>query len=457
MLNKTKNTLNRKLRPNVQPSKGISFPDYSDITLDNGANLLVIHNEKIPAVTVRFVFKDAGSYFDESKFGLASVTSEMLTRGTLTRTLAQIAEEIDFLGGTLASGCDFDGSFVTLSALKKHLDKALEVFFDVIHAPKFSDDELHKVTEQRIASLIQAKDDADYLCGVLFNKLVYSPLPYANQMDGTEESLPAITIADLKSFYDAYYSTSNLIIAFVGDITYDEALEIVNQNLSLKYPGAADKNVSSENIGQYKPGQIYISEKENATQSNLKVGHIGIKRNNPDFIAVTVMNTILGGYYGARINRSLREVHGYTYGARCSFSSKLYGGDYCVETDVGNEFTAHSIHLIKDELEKIVNEKVPTEELKNVQNYISGTFPLQLETANNVASRIIGLKLYGLPKNYYDDYIAKINSLTSTDILKTAQKYIHPDNLCVAISGNYDAIRKSLKEFNPESEPGIIL
>lgn len=457
-MNEQKNILNRTIQPSVEPSKGISFPAYADISLDNGANLLVIENKKNPVVTIRFVFKDAGSYFDGNKFGLASVTSEMLTRGTLNRSATQIAEEIDFLGGTLSSGCDFDGSFVTLSVLKKHLDKALEVFFDVIHAPKFADEELHKVSEQRIASLIQAKDDADYLCGVLFNKLVYSPLPYANQMDGTEESLPSITSDDLKKFYDEYYNTSNLIIAFVGDITPDEALEITNKNLSIKkVSGTVHKNILSENIGQYKPGEIYIAEKEKASQSNLKVGHIGIKRNNPDFIAVTVMNTILGGYYGARINRSLREVHGYTYGARCSFSSKQHCGDYCIETDVGNEFTGHSIQLIKDELKRIVSENITREELKNVQNYISGSFPLQLETANNVASRIIGLKLYGLPKNYYDDYIAKINSLTPTDILNTAQKYIHPDNLCVAISGNSDAIRKSLREFNPESEPRILL
>jgi predicted Zn-dependent peptidase len=204
---------------------------------------------------------------------------------------------------------------------------------------------------------------------------------------------------------------------------------------------------SIQNPEMNKGNEVFIVNKPGAVQSSLKIGHLGIARNNPDFIKVTVMNTILGGYFGSRINYNLREKHGFTYGARSNFNPRKLGGDFSVDTDVRNDVTDTSVSLIIEELKRVITEEITDEELETVKNYMTGVFPLQLETANSVASRVINLKLYDLPKNYYNTYISMISSLTRNDILEAAKKYIHPDNLSIVISGDAGAIKDKLTRF----------
>lgn len=447
--------LDRTKPPEPGPPKDVEFPDYFDTTLPNGINLLVIENYKIPVVSVRLVFKNAGSYFDGDKYGVASLTGELLTKGTKNRSATQIAEEIDFLGGSISAGSDWDGSYVSLSVLKKHLDKAIDVLHDVVLNPVFDTEELNRVREQRISSIMQGKDDPGTLSDRMFNKVVFENTPYAYPSEGTEESVRKINRDDLVRFYDAHYSPSNLILAFVGAVSREEALSIVNEKF-----GSWGKKVSSgpeslivtgknDNVKHFDAHKIYIVDKPDAVQSNLRIGHVGIERNNPDFIAVSVMNTLLGGYFGSRINLNLREKHGFTYGARSSFNARILPGDFSVDTDVRNEVTDTSVKIIIEELKRIISEEVTDEELQTVKNYLTGIFPLQLETANAVATRVINLKLYYLPRNYYSTYISNINKLTKKDILNSAKKYINPDNLYIVISGNSKAIKEKMEHLEP--------
>ena len=442
--------LDRTKPPKAGPPKDIEFPEYFDTTLQNGINLLVIENYKIPAVSVRLVFKNAGSYYDTDKYGSASLTSELLTKGTKTRSATQIAEEIDFLGASLSTGSDWDGSYVSLSVLKKFFSTAVDVLADAVINPVFDEEEISRVKEQRIASILQGKDDPGILSDRMFNKVVFENSPYSYPHEGTEESIKNITQKDLIDFYSGHYNPSNLILAFVGAISPEEALKIVNekfggwQNNGSDNSGFTEQDNNSNNK-TFSDDFIYIVDKPGAVQSNLRIGHIGIARNNPDFVAVTIMNTILGGYFGSRINLNLREKHGFTYGARCGFNARIQPGDFSIDTDVRNDVTDTSIKLIIDDLRKIISEEVADEELQTVKNYMTGLFPLQLETANAVASRVINLKLYNLPKNFYSTYISNINKLTKEDIFNAAKKYIHPENLYIVVSGNAKEIKDRLK------------
>lgn len=450
MTNNTKaqnEMLNRTNPPKPGPPKDVQFPDYFDTTLPNGINVLVIENNKIPAVSIRMVFKDAGSFNDGDKYGLASLTAEMLTKGTRNRSATDIAEEIDFIGGNLNAGSNWDGSYISLSVLKKHLYTGIEILSDVAQSPVFADDELARVKEQRLSSILQGKDDAGNLSDKKFNKIVYGNAPYSNPAEGTELTVKNITDLDLKNFYKKNYYAGNLIIAFVGNITKEEALDITEK----KFSNLPLNGTNTMNSFEYQPieekNKVYVVNKPGAVQSNLRIGHIGISRNNPDYIAVTIMNTILGGYFGSRINYNLREKHGYTYGARSSFSPNLLSGDFSVDTDVRNDVTDSSITLILEDLKNITVDEVTNEELETVKNYMTGVFPLQLETANAVASRVINLKLYNLPKDYYSKYISSINNLNKQDILNAAKKYIHPEDITIVVSGDAGAIKDKLAKF----------
>ncbi len=446
-INAQDDVLDRTRPPKPGPPKDVQFPDYFDTTLPNGINVLVIENNKIPAVSVRMVFKDAGSFYDGEKYGLASLTAEMLTKGTSKRSATEIAEEIDFVGGSINAGSDWDGSYISLSVLKKHLNTGIDILSDVAQDPVFADDELARVKEQRLSSILQGKDDAGHLSDKKFNKVVYGELPYSNPAEGTETTVKDIRREDLVDFYKMNYYSGNLIIAFVGNITKEEALKITEEKFS-NLPKDGINRVNSfkySETGGIK--NVYVINKPGAVQSNLRVGHLGIPRNNPDYIAVTIMNTILGGYFGSRINYNLREKHGFTYGARSYFNPHLYSGDFSVDTDVRNEVTDTSITLILGELNRMISEEVTDEELETVKNYMTGVFPLQLETANAVASRVINLKLYNLPKDYYSKYISAINALTKQDILDAAKKYIHPENITIVVSGDAGAVKDKLARF----------
>jgi zinc protease len=444
--------LDRTKPPKSKPPKDIEFPDYYDTTLPNSINLLVIENYKVPSVSVRLVFKNAGSFQDSTDLGIASITSDLLTKGTKTRSAIQIADEVDFYGASLSSGADWDGSYITLSTLKKHLNKVIDVLVDVVLNPAFNEDEIKRLKEQRISSIIQGKDEASVLSDKLFNKVVFGNFPYSQPSEGTEESIKKLTRNQIQEFYNKHYCSNNLLLAFVGAISKEEALEIVNSKFR-SWSKNCNENLLRDIVisSEYKPNRVYIVDKQDAVQSNLRIGHIGISRNNTSFLPVTVMNTILGGYFGSRINFNLREKHGFTYGARSSFSSRIYPGDFSVDTDVRNDVTDSSITLILEELNKIINEEVTDEELQMVKNYLTGTFPLQLETANAIATRVINLKLYGLPKNYYSTYISNINKLTKADILNAAKNYIHPDKIYIVLSGNSKAIKDKMKKFGEVS------
>ena len=447
----TENTeiLDRSVPPKSGKPKDINFPEFFETVSENGITILVIEDKRLPLITSRFVFK-SGSFLDyfsgENKSGLVSLTSELLTKGTTLRSATDIAEEVDYLGATISSGCDYDATYVSSYSLKKYFDNVFEIITDVILNPKFDEEEINRLRDQRLNSLLSMIDDGDYLSDKIFKKNIYGNTPYSLPVEGTHRSLQNITREDIISVYENIFRPENLIIALVGDITPDEAVKKINEKFSgwKNTPAPELKVVLPEAARSTK---VYLTDKKGAVQSSIKAGNLGITRDNPDFISVNVMNTMLGGYFTSRINKNLREDNGYTYGARSSFSSNKYSGDFSVVTEVKNDITSDTIREIMKEIVKMREEFVSDEELQNVKNYISGSFPMQLETPNAIASKVINLKLYNLENDYYNTYIRKVNELTKEDIKNAAEKYLHPAGMTISIAGNVGEIKQSMKEF----------
>ncbi len=276
--------------------------------------------------------------------------------------------------------------------------------------------------------------------------MLYGSSPYAADEEGTMNSVASISREEITEYYKNFYVPSNLVIALVGNISVSSAEKLIFEKFGnlkaeiipeIKFPELIDA----------KPPKIYLTEKKGAVQSNIHAGHTGISRNSKDFIAITVMNTILGGSFTSRINKNLREKNGYTYGARSSFNWKKYQGDFSVETDVRNDITSNAVNEIIKELVNISEANVTQEELQTAQNYITGNFPMQLETPTAVASKLLNLELYGVDKDFYNKYISEINSLTTDEIKITAKKYLHPDSLTISVAGNTAEVSESMKQF----------
>ncbi|MBK8550596.1 MAG: insulinase family protein [Ignavibacteria bacterium] len=442
-------TLDRSVPPGSGKPRDVNFPKFFETRSDNGITVLVIEDKRLPLITSRFVFK-SGSYMDyfagENKYGLASMTSELLTKGTSGRSATKIAEETDFLGATISSGCDYDATYVSSYSLKKYFDNIFEIVTDVILDPKFEEEEISRLREQRLNSLLSMTDDGDYLSEKVFKKSVYENNPYAFPVEGNKASIKNLNREDITEFYRRIFNPENLIVAFVGDITPEEAMNKINEKFSgwKNNPELETKPLIPAHKEKTK---VYLTEKKGAVQSSIKTGHIGISRGNPDFIPVNVMNTMLGGYFTSRINKNLREVNGYTYGARSVFYSNKFSGDFSVMTEVKNNITADTVKEILKEINDIRNDLVSEDELQNVKNYISGSFPLQLETPNAIASKVINLKLYDLEEDYYNTYIQRVNRLSMGEIRDAAVKYLHPEKLVISIAGNVKEIEDDMKVF----------
>lgn len=440
--------LDRSIPPVPGKPKDINFPGFFETVLPSGITVLVIEDRRLPLVTARFVFR-AGAYFENEivpgKPGVASIASEMLSRGTLERNAIEIAEQTDFLGATLSTGADHDACYVSCYSLSKHFDEVFSIASDVILNPVFAEDELHRTKEQRVNSLLTLVDDGEYLASRAYRESVYGSNPYSFPVDGTIESVNDITTADVRKFYHSAFAPSNIIAAFVGDISPEEALKKLEHSFS----GWSARPVQFAQPKQppMNRSRIVLSAKTGAVQSSLRIGHVSIARDNPDFIPVSIMNTILGGYFTSRINRNLREVHGYTYSARSALNSHRFGGDISVLTEVKNEITANTVREILKEIRLLRDTATSDEELQNVKNYISGNFPLQLETPNAVATKAINLKLFGLENDYYNKYIQKVNELTASQLKEVAEKYLHPDCLVYSVSGNVEEIKGPMSEF----------
>ncbi|MCS7229443.1 MAG: pitrilysin family protein [Candidatus Kryptonium sp.] len=439
--------IDRTKPPKPGPESKVKFPSYFEKTLPNGLKVIVVENHEQPIVYISFVVK-SGSTYDENLPGLASITAELLTKGTKTRTATQIAEEIDFVGGTLNSAASWDATNVNVLVLKKYLNVGIDILQDVVLNPTFPDEELERVKTQRLASIKQSKAEAGYLAGVRFAKELFAGHPYGNESGGNEESIQKIKRDEIVKFYQKHFIPNNSFIIFAGDITPAEAVPLVEKYFGAwkKGPNPHKKFKDVKNISQTR---VVIVDKPGAVQSAIRVGHLGIDRKNKDYVKVFTLNTLLGGYFNSRINMNLRETRGYTYGASSSFDARFYPGPFVVSTDVRNEVTDSSIVEIIKELKRLIDEPVPEDELKMAKDYIVGSFPLQIETPAQVAARIMTIEIYGLPKDFYDRFREEVKKITAKDIQETARKYLHPDKLLIVVSGNSSQIKSKLDKFGP--------
>jgi zinc protease len=435
------------LPPQPKPAKKISFPRYVTADLTNGLRVLIIEHHEPPIVSLRFLVK-SGSAQDGDLPGLASLTGELLTKGTTTRSALQVAEAIDYVGGQLASGSDWDATYVSATVLTKHLDVGFSLLADVVLDPIFSEEEIERERQQRLTTLIRRKDDAGYLAEAELNSAIFDGHQYGKPQIGTERSVKALTRADFVEFHNTYFIPGNTILAVVGDISPGEVMGRIQKLFGgwQRQPELADSIRQAKDLEKV---SVRVVDKPAAVQSAIRIGHVGIARKSDDFIPIVVLNTLLGGYFNSRININLREGKGYTYGAQTTFDVRKLRGPFVASADVRNAVTDSAISESLYELQRIREEPVTPEELAMVKEFLIGSFPLQIETPNQIASKVIDLELYDLPRDFYDTFNDHVEMVTAQDLLHVAQKYLHPDQVAIVVSGDSKEIAPKLQKFGP--------
>ncbi len=441
--------IDRKIMPIGKVPRDIRFPAFKKHELHNGIKVYFVNDKSYPVVTIRFLFK-IGSYNDffsgNNKFGVATLTAEMLNKGTKYKKALDIAERIDYSGAMLSSGAGYDASYLMMSCLNKNIDSMFDLMDEMVFEHTFPEDEFKSKKEQLINMLISLQDDGSYLAERVFKTVLYRNTPYHYDPDGFIESINNINTKDLVDFVHNYYTAKNLIIAVVGDFNEDKVLNRIED----KYSNIRNETKHDEfefiNNNKHEV-KVYLIEKDDASQTSLHIGHKGIKRNNADYTNVSFLNNLIGGSFTSRINKNLREKNGLTYGARTSFNSKMYSGDFSIETEINIDKTKFAVEEIIKELNDIKNNYVSKVELEETKNYITGNYPLQLETSNGVSGKLLSMELYDLDKEYYNTYLKNINSITKKDVLTAAKKYLMPDDLKIVAAGNVSRLKEQLNKF----------
>jgi zinc protease len=441
----TKQPVDRSVPPAPGRAKDVHFPEYFEHTLPNGLKVIVYEQKKLPTVSFHIV-AHGGSVCDGATPGLASMAAELLTKGTPSRNATTIVEEVEYYGASLGSGAGWDSCSAGVSLLGRHLTPVVEVLADVVRHAAFPEEEVERLKNQRLASLMQRKANPASLAYDHFCAAVYGSHPYAFPSDGVEESVAAMERDALAAFHRARFSPEHSFIVAVGDVSPEQTLEVAQRFFGdwlscgepLPEPPPLQTPVSS---------RVLIVDRPGAVQSSIIAGHAGIARNNPDFIRVSLMNTIFGGYFGSRLNMNLREDKGYTYGAHSRFDARMQAGPFSASAEVRNEVTEAAVEEIRKEIIRLCEDSVPEQELTAVKNYITGNFPIQIETPAQVAQRIITIELYGLEKTYYNSYNSKVLAVTAEEIRQAARTYLQPDRLIIVAAGKASDLHASLTRF----------
>ena len=421
-----------------------SFAEYiaEREVLPNG--LVLMHSEKktLPVVNIVIAIK-AGSVLEPpEKAGLANLTADLLNEGTITRSSRDISDKIEFVGGSLSTSGGLDYITVTLSVLKKDLELGFDLLSDIILNPAFSQEEVMRREKITKGNIMQMKDEPGVVASKAFQKAVYGEHPYGRPDEGTEETIDNITRQDIVDFHRSYYLPDNAIMAVVGDVNKKELDSLMDKY----FKNWQMKEVKTRTLPELKnmdaPKVIRINK--NITQANVMLGHLGISRNNPDYYAVSVMNYILGGGgFASRLMENIRENKGLSYDVHSYFSGNKYAGSFQAVLQTKNQTANEAIAEILKEMKRMRTEPVTDKELADAKSYMTGSFPLRLDSNSKIAGLLTAIEFYGLGLDYVDKYKKIINAVSKDDILRVAKKYLDPENYVLVVVGDLE--KMSLK------------
>jgi zinc protease len=443
----TKGAVIKGKAPVNQKLLKVNLPKAQEATLANGLRVVVLENHKVPTFNMQMVVL-SGGLADKSDYrGLASFTAGLLRDGTAKRSSKDIAEQVDALGGTLASATGLSSltSTVSTSGLIENLDQTLDIFADVVRNPIFPTIEVEKYKARTQAQLQFQRSNPQFLAQEQFNKAIYGDHP-ASLVSPPVNSIKKLTSKDLVDFHSTYYRPNNAILAIVGDTTLKEVLPKIEKAFgdwqkadvpAMTIPAAPSQAAS----------RIFLIDRPGSVQTVLQLGNLGIERTNPDYFSLLLADRVLGGGPAARLFLNLREDKGYTYGAYSNFSGSKFRGIWMSSSEVRTDVTEGAMKEFMYELKRLRDEKVSTEELENAKRAIVGNFALSLEQPQSLLQNIILQKIYDLPADYWDTYPQRVAAITPDDIQRVAQKYIDLGHLQIVAVGDASKARDVLAKY----------
>ncbi|MBI4545415.1 MAG: insulinase family protein [Gemmatimonadetes bacterium] len=427
--------------PAPLPPKPVSFPAYHERTLSNGASVILVENHEQPVVSINLRIR-SGSVSDRTdKAGVAAFAADLLDKGTRKRNARQIAESIDFVGGSLDASAGADWSSVGATVLSEFLDTALVLLSDVVLNPTFPADELETERKRTLSALQVELSQPGSLAQRRFLQEVYGRHPYGRLP--TPETVNSVQRDDLQGFHRLHYRPENALFVVAGDVNPEDMVARLEKHFGNWSAAPVPRPVVLA-APQRQQREVYLIHKPGSVQAVIRVGHLAAPATHPDWVTLDVALQILGGGSTGWLYKVLRETKGYTYGAYASGIRRPGPGIFLATAEVRNEVTDSAMTELFNLLRRIRDEPVPEADLKLAKDFLTGKFPRDIETPQQVAEQVASTVLLGLPREYLETYRDRAAAVSAADVQRVTREHLDPERAAVVVVGDATRIREKL-------------
>lgn len=444
--------VDRSHLPAIGPDPTLTCPAVTTARLPNGLTIQTVEQRALPVITFILLVPMGASADPLDRPGLASLTGDMLDEGSGEWSAIDVQDALARIGAVLDIEVGPDATFVTLTTLSRNLDRALELLAEIVVRPALRDEDVTRVRTLRGHRLRQLRDSPSACADRAFVELVYRGHPYGHLSIGNERTLQIVTREEVAAFHEQAYRPTRATLVAVGDASHDTVQRAVAERLGMWTPSSAAEVTPGDPASAPPPvepvARLVLLDRPGAPQSELRIGHPGVSRRIPDYHALLVMNTLLGGHFVSRINMNLRERKGYTYGARTSFDFRRGPGPFLLSTSVQTSATSDAIRESLDEIDAIRGRRPATPaEVRAAKAALTRGYPRNFETSPHVARAIAQLALHELPADSIEQFVPRVNQVGPELVTDVARRYLDPERSLTVIVGDRNAIEASLLDL----------
>ncbi|MGO4819079.1 M16 family metallopeptidase [Flavobacterium sp. W22_SRS_FP1] len=436
-------------------AQSFKLPNYTSFKLVNGLTINLMEQHDVPVISVSAILP-AGAIYDYDNSGLASLTATALRHGTKNFTKEKIDEELDFIGANVATYASKEFSGLSSKFATKDRAKVLAIIKELLLSPVFDATEFEKEKSRLLVKLEQQKESPGSVIGPYFDTLLYGNHAYGNVINGNKATVSKLTVSDLKGFYSANYNPNGSVISVVGDFESNEMKAVLTKLFSGWEKSAVEKeNPASKSITIPTENRVLLVNKADAKETTFYIGSAGISRNNPDYVAIEVVNTLFGGRFTSMLNDELRVNSGLTYGASSRFSALKTGGSFVISTFSAVKTTEAAIDKTLEVLDKLHRNGLEEKSLISAKNYVKGQFPPRYETTGQLSSLLSQMFWYNFDKSFIDNFENNVDGLNLDKANQIIDKYFPKDKLQFVLVGKAEEIKKIAEKYGKVSEVEI--
>lgn len=426
------------------PLPELEIPDYTRFQLDNGIIVYLMEDHELPLISGVALFRTGSRFEPENKVGLADLTGTVMrTGGTIQHSPAQINQLLEQKAAAVETGIGGTSGSARFSCLTEDLSKVFGLFAEVIREPAFTEEKLELAKQQWQGSIARRNDDPESIADREFQKLIYgTESPYARTVE--YETLNNISQEDLIDFYAKYFHPENMILGIVGDFKTKQMRSLIKEQLGDWKPSSKGVKPPLPTVTQAEVGDIFFVEQSQLNQSYIQMGHLGGKLDNPDYTALSVMNSVLNGL-GGRLFNNIRSRQGLAYSVSAYWSPNYdYPGVFIAGGETRSDATVPFIQSINQEIERIRTQPITQEELNQAKNSTLNSFIFNFQDPAQTLSRLMRYEYYDYPQDFIFRYRQELEKITVADVQRVAQKYLQPEQMVTLVVGNEEEIQPPL-------------